>query len=207
MVQSQSIMKTVLKLALITLMPFAVGLAVNSGKPASAIDSDSGLYVYPEHLDGPYTGGFGEETCRSCHFDYDLNMDGGSLTIAGLDDSYTPGEVIPITVTVQSEELEIGGFQLSARFEDGTQAGSFQWDGNELMFTPEVNGDVQYIQHSEEGTKPTDGSEVSWSINWITPESGEAVIINVAANAGNYDDSSFGDWIYAKEITLKPAGI
>lgn len=188
-------------------MPFAVGLAVNSGEPAIASDSDSGLYLYPEHLDGPYTGGFGEETCRSCHFDYDLNMDGGSLTINGLEDSYTPGKVIPVTVTVQSEQLEIGGFQISARFEDGSQAGSFEYNGEELIFTPDIEGPVQYLQHSESGIMPESGRSKSWSFNWIAPEDDSKVIFNVAANSGNYDDSSFGDWIYAKEITLKPAGI
>jgi len=48
---------------------------------------------------------------------------------------------------------------------------------------------------------------VSWSFNWAAPEHGSKVIFTVAASAGNYDDSSFGGWIYAKEINLKPAGI
>jgi len=75
------------------------------------------------------------------------------------------------------------------------------------MFTPETDDNMQYIQHSESGTKPDSGRSVSWSFNWTAPEDGSTVIFNVAANAGNYDDSSFGDWIYIKEITLKSAGI
>jgi hypothetical protein len=193
-------MKTVLQLTFITLLPFVVGLAVNGGTPESVSDSNS--VFYPEHLDGAYTGGFGEETCRSCHFDYDLNMDGGSLTVDGLDEIYNPGQVVPITVTVQSEQLEIGGFQMSARFEDGSQAGSFKYTGDELIFTPGIEGPIQYIQHSNEGTVPENGRSKSWSFNWVAPENGATVLFNVSANAGNYDDSSFGDWIYSKEITV-----
>jgi O-antigen/teichoic acid export membrane protein len=39
---------------------------------------------YPEHLIGAFTGGIGEEICRSCNFDYDLNPDGGPLKITGI---------------------------------------------------------------------------------------------------------------------------
>ena len=195
-------MKTVLQLTFITILPFVVGLAVNRETPETVSDSNSVLF--PEHLDGAYTGGFGEETCRSCHFDYDLNMNGGSLTVEGLDETYTPGDVIPITVTVQSEQLEIGGFQMSARFEDGSQAGSFEYTGDELIFTPDIEGAIQYIQHSTEGTMPESGRSKSWSFNWVAPDDGATVLFNVSANAGNYDDSSFGDWIYAKEISVKP---
>lgn len=157
----------------------------------------------PEHLDGPFTGGFGEQTCHSCHFDYDLNQEGGSLMVEGVDNTFKPGKSYDITVTVESEHLEIGGFQMTARFEDGTQAGEFKWTGDHLMLTPSISDEVQYLQHSREGTSPTAEREVSWTFTWNAPERSESVIFNVAANAGNYDDSVFGDWIYAKEIHLK----
>lgn len=193
-------MKTYCTLLFFILLPFIVGvsISVEEDLPSNyAIGS-----INPNHLDGAFTGGFGEETCRSCHFDYELNMDGGSLLVHGFDDPYEPGEERSINVSVQSDRLEIGGFQMTARFENGTQAGLFKWEGDRLMFTPDISGDVQYVQHSEEGTESTDDREVSWSFTWIAPESDETVIVNVAANAGNYDDSSFGDWIYAKEIKV-----
>lgn len=159
----------------------------------------------PEYLDGPFTGGFGEQSCHSCHFDYDLNQDGGSLTIQGINDVYKPGSSYEVTVTVESEQLKIGGFQMTTRFEDGTQAGSFEWEDERLMFTPSISGDLQYLQHSSKGTSPTGKQEVSWSFIWQSPEDGqEPVIFNIAANAGNYDDSSFGDWIYVDEIIISP---
>lgn len=194
-------MHTLFKLIPIILAPLVIGITLAGMEPEPDIEQT--FEFNPDHLDGAFTGGFGEQTCRSCHFDYDLNMEGGSLSIQGLDEPYKPGGEIPITVTVQSEQLEIGGFQLTARFEDGTQAGSFAWNGDRLMFTPDIDGNVQYIQHSEEGTKPTDEREVSWSFTWTAPETGDPVVFNVAANAGNYDDSSFGDWIYIEEMKVE----
>lgn len=194
-------MKIAVKLISIISMPFLVGIFM----PESESASYSAHYadLNPDHIQGAFTGGFGEETCRSCHFDYDLNMDGGSLTVEGISESFSSETEYEIVVTVESEQLEVGGFQLTARHEDGSQAGTFDWSGDRLRFTPNIDGDVQYLQHSEEGTSPTGEREASWSFVWTPPESGN-VIFNIAANAGNDDDSSFGDWIYAKEIVSKP---
>lgn len=168
-------------------------------RPALSDDFD----FNPEHLDGPFTGGFGELTCHSCHFDYDLNQEGGSLSVSGLNSTYEPAKSYEIKVEVESERLEIGGFQMTARFEDGSQAGEFSWKGDRLMLTPSINDEVQYIQHSATGTKPANGRKVTWVFTWKAPEaSTDIVIFNVAANAGNDDDSAFGDWIYTKELTL-----
>lgn len=157
----------------------------------------------PEHLDGPFTGGFGELTCHSCHFDYDINMDGGSLTVNGLPDYYEAGELYKLTVTVESSHLENGGFQMTSRFEDGTQAGSFTWEDNHLMYTPNISDEVKYLQHTRESTAPTGDRKVSWNFTWSAPETVTgSIIFNIAANAGNNDDSSFGDWIYTKELII-----
>lgn len=194
-------MKILLKLLCIVSIPFIVGLSMPETKSSHSLKSE---LENPDHLDGAFTGGFGEETCRSCHFDYDLNMDGGSLTLDGVPKSYEAGKDYEITVTLQSEQLEVGGFQMTARFEDGSQAGEFSWDGDDLMFTPSVSDEVKYLQHSVSGTQQAEDQTIQWTFTWTAPEEdGEKVILNIAANSGNYDDSSFGDWIYAKEITLR----
>ena len=194
-------MKTLLKLLSIVSIPFLIGLSIPEAKNSQALKNE---FDNPDHLDGAFTGGFGEETCRSCHFDYDLNMDGGSLVLDGVPESYESGKDYEITVTLQAEQLEVGGLQLTTRFEDGSQAGDFSWDGEHLMFTPSISDEVKYLQHSAEGTEPTSGNEIYWTFTWTAPEvNDEEVILNIAANSGNYDDSSFGDWIYAKELTLR----
>jgi hypothetical protein len=160
---------------------------------------------YPDYLPGAFTGGFGEETCHSCHFDYDLNDERGSLTVQGPDEKYTPGESYEFTVIVESERIGNGGFQMTARFEDGSQAGRFDWTGDRLTFTPSVDENIQYLQHSEAGSNLTAEREISWSFEWIAPDNNPGpVIFNIAANAGNDDYSAFGDWIYVQEIIVKP---
>lgn len=159
---------------------------------------------YPEHLTGAFTGGFGEETCRSCHFDYDLNPDGGELSVAGIPENISAGEVVKIKITVKREELGAAGFQLSARYEDGSQAGRFGIEGNDrIMFSNAVPDSLQYVQHTSEGTNPSPRNTNSWTIKWEAPESAEGdIIFNVAANAANGDQSEFGDFIYAEELVV-----
>lgn len=196
-------MKLIFKISAIIIVPFLIGITLP--EPEADYSYDKTRDSNPDHIQGPFTGGFGEETCRSCHFDYDLNMEGGSLTVDGISKTFKPGKNYEITVTVESEQLEVGGFQMTARFEDGTQAGSFEWEGDRLMFTPSVTDEIHYLQHTKGGTEPTGDREIRWTFIWNAPEkSGQDIILNIAANAGNYDDSSFGDWIYAKELILKP---
>jgi hypothetical protein len=200
-------MQHLIKIFSIILFPFLFGVLIQGIRPADP--SLEAVMMNPEHLDGPFTGGFGEQTCHSCHFDYDLNMEGGSLDLGGFPKSFKAGEEYPVTVRISSEQLELGGFQITARFrESGNQAGSFSWEGDRLMFTPEsaVGEDILYLQHSSEGTSPTSEKTVEWSFTWTAPENAEGPVqFNIASNAGNYDDSSFGDWIYVKELTSHPA--
>lgn len=161
--------------------------------------------AYPEYLTGTFTGGFGEETCRSCHFDYDLNPDGGQLNVSGLESSFKPGEVIEIALEVSRKEIGKAGFQLSARFTDGRQAGTFLLDDNSrIMFTSSAPDSLQYVQHSAEGVEPNGDGMNKWTVQWKAPEKiSSPVIFNIVANAGNGDQSEFGDFIYVEEIKVE----
>lgn len=159
---------------------------------------------YPEHLAGAFTGGFGEETCHSCHFDYDLNWDEGGLTVDGINDEVEAGKTYEITIKVKREEMGKAGFQLSTRFSDGSQAGTFQLGENErVMFTQEVPDSLQYVQHSEAGTDPVRDGENSWEIVWKAPDSiSDSIHFHITANAANGDQSEFGDWIYQRSYKV-----
>ncbi|GAA5522641.1 hypothetical protein Asal01_02603 [Fodinibius salicampi] len=161
---------------------------------------------YPEHLTGAFTGGFGEETCRSCHFDYDLNPGGGSLEITGIPAKISGKERIHIEITVEREALGAAGFQLSARYPNGQQAGSFDIAGKDrMMYSRTVPDSLEYVQHSEVATDPTEENSGSWTLTWVAPESVSGpVFFNIAANAANGDQSEFGDFIYAQEIKVHP---
>lgn len=155
---------------------------------------------YPEELPSAYTGGFGEESCHSCHFDYPLNPEEGSLSVSGIPNRYEPGKNYQITVSVEREALERAGFQLSSRFTDGSQAGSFKGDTTRIQLT-DVESTIQYIQHTTQSSKVASQTTAQWNMEWTAPDSavGE-IVFNIAANAGNGDVSSFGDYIYLREI-------
>jgi hypothetical protein len=165
-----------------------------------------GVHTYPEQLPGTFTGGFGEQTCQSCHFDYPLNpVEEGSLAISGIPDSYKSGSSYAIVIEVNRQNLGKAGFQLSARTTAGTQAGSFSLDQERLRFTNE-SGDIQYVQHTAEGTRPTGQHSTVWQVKWTAPSKAAGpVTFNVATNAANGDDSEFGDLIFASELISQPS--
>ncbi|MFP3941014.1 MAG: choice-of-anchor V domain-containing protein [Thermoanaerobaculia bacterium] len=70
-----------------------------------------------------FTGGFGEPTCRSCHFDAPEEPEEGALVLEGVPEAYRPGETYPLTVVLRHPELARGGFQLTARFAAGAAEG------------------------------------------------------------------------------------
>lgn len=167
----------------------------------------SPVHAYPEQLPGTYTGGFGEESCHSCHFDYPLNPEEGSLNIEGIPSSYDPEKTYTFTIEVSREDLGKVGFQLTARYADSAQAGSFSVESDRIEFT-NSSGDVQYIQHSPEGTEPNGSDTSAWSLRWAAPEQNKGnVIFNLAANAANGDASEFGDFIFTKEVESRPGSV
>lgn len=161
---------------------------------------------YPEELPGAFTGGFGEQSCHSCHFDYPLNPKEGSLSVAGIPGQYQSGKAYEFTISLKRNGLEQAGFQLSSRFEDGTQAGSFKANSNRLSFT-EVKNTIQYLQHSAKGANVQSQEITHWNFTWVAPDSsGRTIILNLAANAGNGDASAFGDYIFLREIKIGSGG-
>jgi hypothetical protein len=163
--------------------------------------------------EGPYpnvTGGFGEQTCRLCHFDNPLNAPGGSLTLAGVPATFTPGVAYPITVTLAREDMRRGGFEIAARFasgkQKGHQAGAWKLTDNRTQLIPgAVDKALTFVQHNLAGSRtPTAGSS-SWTIEWTAPPDASAPVqFNVAANASNNDDSPLGDYIYVRSTRSMP---
>lgn len=188
---------SVQKLLLIPALTLGAGFLLSVGEEPESDFSK----VYPEHLAGAFTGGFGEETCHSCHFDYDLNWEEGRLTVEGIPDKIKSGHEYEIEIMVERENLGKAGFQMSARYRDGSQAGRFLIGENDrLMFTKQVPDSLQYVQHSIKGIEPVNNGQNSWTVLWKAPENlADAVYFNLAANAANGDQSEFGDWVYNKE--------
>lgn len=156
------------------------------------------------YLDGPppgHTGGFGEQTCQTCHFGSDLNPGSGSLMLNGIDAVVDAGQSYPLSIVLHSENLVVGGFQMTARTRQGENAGSFQPGDMNAEVVLDTTG-IQYIQHTLYGVENAlvrDG-KVIWELTWVAPDVvGDSIVFNLAANAANGDNSAFGDEIFTFE--------
>jgi uncharacterized protein (TIGR03437 family) len=130
-----------------------------------------------------------------------------------------------LVVTITDSAQRRWGFQLTARLANspGTQAGTFTAgaDGyTQLVCTQSnfhsqsfgnscvTNGmPLQYIEHTQFGTRPGAKSPVAFEFDWTPPASNAGnVILYVAANAANGDNSQRGDHIYSAKYTVTAPG-
>ncbi|HEX2167221.1 MAG TPA: choice-of-anchor V domain-containing protein, partial [Longimicrobiales bacterium] len=152
-----------------------------------------------------HTGGFSEPLCTACHFQAAVNEGSGTLTIDGLPAAYQPATAYTLTVTIAQEYLAAGGFQMAARFDDGTQAGTFSTaPSDSARVDVTAHEGVQYIHHAYDGTPAVAPDTARWQVVWTAPREG-AVVFHAAANAADDDFSPMGDMIYAVSLRTSPA--
>ncbi len=176
-----------------------LGLGVWARPMAPRTTAEAGRYA--EHPPLAHTGGFGEATCHTCHFDGPLNGGDGTLSVDGLPDTVRTGRVYPLTVRLTAE-MERSGFMLSVRHPDGRQAGDLvpRDTSRVAVATPDTTA-VQYAHHTLEGTALPKPDRAAWTIEWRAPAAAaDSAIVHVAANAANDDASEFGDDIYTTTI-------
>lgn len=161
--------------------------------------------------EGPFpgfTGGFKEPTCQQCHFGNDLNAPGGTLTLSGVPATFQPGETYTLTVKLEKEGLQKGGFQLTARAASGesigSDAGALAVLGGDLQLVKSADKKVTYIQHTPTGTKTSTPGTLSWRFRWVAPRIAVPVEFDLAANASNNDESPMDDFIYTAVRVSKP---
>lgn len=179
----------------------AVGAAGEDARPA------------PAYADAPppaHTGGFGEPTCRACHFDAELNESPGAVVLRGLPDAPERGpSPLGLTVVLHRPGTSRGGFQLSARYAEGpdagAQAGGFEDVDGRVSVT--TDGEVDYVHHGAESTRAEAPDTLRWELRWIPPDDPSGpVVFHVAANAANDDASEFGDHVYTDRAVLESGG-
>ncbi len=157
------------------------------------------------YLDGPppaRTGGFGEPTCRECHFDGPERDPAVSVRLEGVPERWEPGAEYELRVVLARPDLAMGGFQLAARYAAGAsrggQAGRLSTTSDRVAVVD--SGGVLYAQHAPGGTALTSPDTVRWGLRWTAPaRAGSAVAFHVAANAANGDASELGDAIVTVE--------
>ena len=173
-------------------------------------------WAYPFGPPNGYTAAAGDRpavACTQCHRGTGLNAGGGSVRVTfpnGL--TYTPGQQQTLSVSVSDVAAAVYGFQMTARLESGlnTQpAGSFTAGANQRVICSDNNPQpaggcggtgIQWIEHAQPSMIG------SFSVQWTPPAAGAGnVHIYVASNAGNGDNTSNGDHIYAADYVLTPA--
>ncbi len=169
--------------------------------PPPIVPTDSVPYVSNPPLG--HTGGFGEPTCQACHLDADLNHPDATLEVDGLPAHYTSEGVYRITVAVSGAGQGRNGFEASIRFADGPQKGLQAGYLNAVDRRVAVRSDtltaVQYASHTDIGAEPTAVERGEWVVEWAAPRSSDSVVLHIAGNSANGDDSPFGDLIYTFE--------
>jgi hypothetical protein len=144
-----------------------------------------------------HTGGFGEPTCHACHFMAEVNSGGGALAIAGLPRAWEPGRLYTVEVTLNHDGMRAAGFQLAARFEDGTQAGRLSAIDGEASGVEVAKQDgVAYALQLYAGSRPDADGRIRWTVAWTAPDAGGTVHFHAAANAADADESPLGDYVY-----------
>lgn len=197
---------------------------------AAAGTTAAGLSAYADGPPPAHTGGFGEPTCRECHFDGPEEPDGVRLEVGGLPSRYRPGERYTLTVVLEAPELRRGGFELSARFlagdREGAQAGSLEAGSGrvEVVAAPPPGGGspgpIAYARQTSNGSLAGSGADggvgvaaatgagsLTWRLTWTAPDHRGAsgcptVALDVAANASNDDASEFGDRIVSRRLVV-----
>jgi hypothetical protein len=154
-------------------------------------------HAYPDGAPPGFSGGFREDSCHACHFNQDLNAPSGRLSVDGLPAQYEAGKRYTLTITLSRSGMKSAGFQLTARFKDGAQAGTLvpsAADAERIAIARD--GSVQYAGQNKAGSLLAGGDAARWTVDWTAPPDGGNVIFNVAANAADGNGSSDGDFIY-----------
>jgi len=158
------------------------------------------IVAFSDGPDAAFTGGFGEPTCLECHDDHAMNDASGKMNLSGIPEMYTPGREYTITVTLARPELARAGFQLAARFDEGSSAGMsagvLRASDLRTQLIEGTGGRVTYIEHTLAGSRVEPAGTAEWTFGWTAPATGGPVIFHAAGNASNNDRSALGDFIY-----------
>ena len=125
----------------------------------------------------------------------------GSVTLQNVPLEYVPGGSYELGILIEGRQFvlpgpdRVFGLQLTAFFEDETQAGSLEAISAGLITVQA--GDVNFLTHEE----PLPSGQVDF--RWTAPPAGGGpVTLRVAANAGNNDEKESGDAISTNQAII-----
>jgi hypothetical protein len=166
-----------------------------------------GALAFPDGPPARVTGGFGEDSCQSCHWDGEVNEGPGELTVSGFPSTYEAGERYELSITLRHPELATAGFQLAIRgAEDEGQAGAFEVAGpDDDRVGILEDREVHFVHQTAVGSEPSSEKKSSWRVHWTAPGSSAArLLLHASAVAGDGDFSQMGDAVYSLELASDP---
>lgn len=148
-------------------------------------------------------GGPGQDNCTTCHFDGEAVTPSQALTLTGLGSGIKPGTSYDATLSLRNAEAVRAGFQILA---NGTKAdGSGAPAGRFEPVDEKTEANGSQIRSNINGSRPEDPDAVSWQFRYTLPAAAEdlkSVTFYMAANAGNDDESPFGDTVHLKTAAV-----
>ena len=202
-------------------LALTVGLTAFFCLPVYLVSREAG--PPPRRTGGPFPG---ELNCTQgqCHVGALPNTGPGAIAISvngtALEDyRYTPGETVPVVVTVSDPDASqtVRGFELSARSVEGCfQAGVFALAEDEVGIQIRNRGRIRVPAPCPpspldfpEHTMPraaVDGA-AQFMFNWTAPATNVGPIVMAAAgNAADGDGTRMGDRIYLTSASVLPEG-
>ena len=161
----------------------------------------------------PMTSGAPDErTCMTskCHAGADVNSGDAEITIEGIPEIYTAGEIYEITLRLKQKGAKTWGFIATSIDSSGSYLGTMspgEGKDTQLMDDSRTKSrtDRRYVSHTEKGIKgPKKGESPTWTIQWEAPESGSPATLHFAFNAANGNKKKTGDMIYTRSVTISP---
>jgi uncharacterized protein (TIGR03437 family) len=153
----------------------------------------------------------GGADCTQCHRTFlPANSDPrGRIVIFAA--PYSPGMTQVVRVLLEHPEGQRWGFQLTARLagDETKQAGTFAASSEvQVRCAPNgrpgpCNGDLEFVEHTEFGTRSGVTERTVWQLEW-TPPSTDAgdVIFFAAGNAANRNNTNTGDRVYTTSFRI-----
>ncbi len=174
----------------------AVG-AFSAGPPASRTGAPA-LGTFPA-----------ETTCSACHASFALNSGPGTVTISALPATYSPGQEVPVTVTISQTDRLRYGFQTTVVDDQGRRAGDLVVTDAPRTQLRDGAGNYlgrQYIEHTLTGVAPNGIDKNTFTFTWRAPaQTAGRVTFYVAGNAANGNGANSQDYIYNINASIQPA--
>lgn len=151
--------------------------------------------AYPEGAPWGAANPDAEESCASCHYDFDARRDSPGLALRGLPAVARAGRDYALVLEFTDNDAVTAGFQVIAAADDA-QPGRIS--------AADAAG-IETIGAAARSVRPVrvDGG-ARWQLAWQAPPApAAAVTFYVAASAANDDNSPFGDRVHYRRYRVE----